>query len=90
MSHDYRVGYLSEGGEPLAVFLDSATEVNAGKLLVYARVGEHSEADVDYLRGLPLADEDLYRTLHTYLSRRYAAGPGDPLNLVIDQEGLPR
>jgi len=53
-------------------------------------VGEHSEAAISYLRGLPLADEPQYHRLHTYLARRYADGPGAPLSLVVDQSGVPR
>lgn len=90
MSRDYRVGYLTEDGEALAVFLDSGPHTRPGALTVYARLGEHGEAVLDYLRGLPLANERLYHGLHAYLSRRYVEGPGEPLTLVIDQEGLPR
>lgn len=90
MSTDFRVGYLAEDGEPLAVFLDSAAEAGPRGLMVYSRIGEHSDADIRYLRSLPPAGEEQYRPLHTYLSRRYAEDPGDALNLVVDQEGLPR
>ena len=90
MISNFRVGYLTEDVEALAVFLDSGPEAGSGKLTVYARVGEHSEAAVDYLRGLPLAGEPLYHQLHTYLARRYADGPVEPLNLVVDQSGVPR
>ena len=87
---DFRVGYLDEYGEPLAVFLDRAHEAAPGRLLVYAHNGEHAEAVLSYLSTLPPAGEPLYRSLHDYLANRYAADPGDPLNLIIDQEGLPR
>ena len=88
---EYRVGYLVEDGDqPLAVFLDSAPDCNAGNLRVYARLGEHGEAAISYLRGLSLAGEPQYRDLHEYLSRRYAGGPGESLRLVIDQDGAPR
>lgn len=87
---DYRVGYVIEpGGEPLAVFLDSVAL--PGKFAVYAQLGEHAEADLEYLRAQPLAGEAEYRDLHAYLSRRYAESPGEPpLRLVIDQAGVPR
>lgn len=88
---DYRVGYVVEdGGETLAVFLDSGPDCANGRLMSYARVGEHSEASIDYLRERPLAAETQYRALHAYLSRRYAEPPGEPLLLVVDQAGLPR
>ena len=90
MISDFRVGYLAEDGEALAVFLDSGPETGPGKLTVYARVGEHSEAAISCLRGLSLADEPQYHQLHTYLARRYADGAGEPLNLVVDQSGVPR
>jgi hypothetical protein len=89
MTDDYRVGYvLLDDGEPLAVFLDSAAECHPGSLTCYARVGEHSEVPITYLRQWPLASEPQYRNLHVYLSRRYAHGPGDALNLVVDQAGV--
>ena len=87
---DYRVGYVVADGEARAVFLDSGPETGPGKLTVYARVGERSEAATSYLRGLPLADEPHYRQLRTYLARRYADGPGAPLNLVVDHSAVPR
>ena len=87
---NFRVAYIDEDGEPLAVFLDSGAEAGPGRLIVYSRVGEHSEADIDYLRRLPLASEATYQQLHAYLSRRYAGDPGQPLTLTIDQEGVPR
>ena len=88
---DYRVGYLVEdGGNVLAVFLDSAADCNPGNLLSYALLGEHSEAAVDYVRERPLADERQYQELHAYLGRRYGDSPGEPLRLVVDQSGVPR
>ena len=90
MISDFRVGYLAEDVEALAVFLDSGPETGPGKLTVYARVGEHSEAAISCLRGLSLADEPQYHQLHTCLARRYADGAGEPLNLVFDQSGVPR
>lgn len=89
--NDYRVGYVVEdGGETLAVFLDSGPDCATGNLMSYARLGEHSEASIEYLRGRPLAEEAQYRDLHGYLSRRYAEPPGDPVRLVVDQGGVPR
>lgn len=86
----YRVGYvLEDNAEPLAVFLDSGPDCNPGNLMSYARMGEHGEADVAYVRGRPLAAESQYLSLHSYLLQRYAAG-SDPVALVIDQEGVPR
>lgn len=90
MSTHYRVGYLDEYGEPLAVFLDSTPDAAPGRLLVYAHTGEHAEAVLSYLSSLPPAGEPLYRSLHDYLTHRYATDLGEPLNLVIDQEGLPK
>jgi hypothetical protein len=88
---NYRVGYLVEdGGNVLAVFLDSAGECNPGNLLSYALLGEHSEAAVDYVRAQPLADERQYQELHAYLGRRYGDSTGEPLRLVVDQAGVPR
>lgn len=86
---DYRVAYvLEDDGEPLAVFLDSVTDCAPGNVGSYARVGEHSEASIEYVRSRPVAAEADYLPLHTYLSRRYGAGPDEPLNLVVDQAGL--
>lgn len=87
---DYRVGYVDSDGEPVAVFIDSGSDCNPGRLMSYARMGEHSEADIDWVAAQPLADEELYRELHGYLSRRYAEFPGDQLNLVISQAAVPR
>jgi hypothetical protein len=84
----YRGDYLLEDdGEPLAVFLDSGPDCCPGLLNCYAREGDHIEVSVAYLRERLLASEPQYRNLHAYLSRRYAQGPGDPLNLVVDQAG---
>lgn len=90
MTGTYRVAYLAEDGAPLAVFLDSGPQTRPGALTVYARIGEHGEAAVEYLRRLPLASEQLYHGLHTYLTKRYAGGPGESLTLVVDQKGVPR
>lgn len=90
MSVPYRVGYVVEGTEPLAVFLDSGPQAGHGRLTVYARLGEHAEADIDYLRGLPRATPAHYADLHTYLTRRHAGNPLVPLPLTIDQTGVPR
>ncbi len=88
----YRVGYVVEaGGEVLAVFLDSGPDSHAGHLIAYARQGEHTEACIEYICEQPLAREDQYRGLHSYLSARYAQTPGTPaVCLVVDQDGVPR
>ncbi|BBX87970.1 hypothetical protein [Mycolicibacterium aubagnense] len=86
---DYRVAYvLEDDGEPLAVFLDSLGHCTSGNVMSYARVDEHSDATVDYVRSRPLAQEADYQKLHTCLTRRYGSGPDEPVNLVIDQSGL--
>lgn len=87
---NYRVGYLDCNGEVAVVFIDSAGDCNPGRLMSYARIGEHSEAAVDWVRGQPLAEESLYRELHDYLRRRYAEKPGEAVALVIDQRAVPR
>lgn len=88
---EYRVGYVDSDGEPVAVFIDSAPDCNPGFLMSYARIGEHSEASLDWVREQPLAGPNEYGQLHDYLSRRYAdPHPEPPLKLVIDQAGVPR
>lgn len=82
---DYRVTYRSDGGDVLAVFLDSAADCGTGSLMVYAPAGEHSEADAAWALALPPAAEADYGPLHEYLARRYAdPGQGTPLHLVIE------
>ena len=89
---DYRVGYITVDGEPEAVFTDSTPDCRPGRIMVYARMGEHSEADIEWVRQQPLADPADAASLHSYLARRYSDPPGDcpPLRLVIDQESVPR
>lgn len=88
---DYRVAYVLSDGDPVAVFLDSGPDCNPGYLMTYARVGEHGEGSIEWVREQPLPAEDQYRDLHAYLSRRYAdPSQGEPVTLVIDQQGLPR
>lgn len=89
---DYRVGYIDEDGEPVAVFIDSTEDCRPGRIMVYARVGEHAEADIEWVRQQPLADSALSAPLHAYLERRYGDPPGEceSLRLVIDQAAVPR
>lgn len=87
---NYRIGYVDSADEAVAVFIDSADDCNFGMLMSYMRMGEHGEAAIDWIRDQPLAGADLYQGLHRYLSRRYAETPGDPVNLIIDQEAVPR
>lgn len=88
---DYRVGYVDSDGEAVAVFLDSAEDCNCGNLMAYARIGEHAEASLDWIRAQPLSSALQYAPLHEYLCRRYADTPGEePLRLVIDQAAVPR
>ncbi|KLI09356.1 hypothetical protein A5741_11765 [Mycolicibacterium conceptionense] len=88
---NYRVAYVLSGGEPVAVFLDSAADCNPGNLMTYMRVGEHDEGSIEWVREQPPAVEYQYRDLHAYLARRYAdPSQGESLELVIDQTGLPR
>jgi phage terminase large subunit GpA-like protein len=86
---DYRVGYIFVEDEAEAVFIDSGRDCFRGQLTVYARLGEHADADIAWIRQQPLASEDQYQKLHQYLSRRYASS-NDPANLVIDQAAVPR
>lgn len=82
---DYRVTYRMEGDDVLAVFPDSAADCNPGSLMVYAVMGEHSEADAAWAASLPLASEDDYGPLHEYLTRRYAdPRQRTPVRLVIE------
>lgn len=89
---DYRVAYVFSDDQPVAVFLDSEQDANPGNLLTYARLGEHSEASIDWVRQQPAATEDQYHDLHDYLTKhRYGSLAGyDTLDLVIDDAGLPR
>lgn len=87
----YRVAYVLSEGEPIAVFLDSSADCNSGNVMTYARVGEHCEGSIDWVREQPLAPADQYQALHNYLARRYAdPSHEDPVELVIDQDALPR
>lgn len=89
---DYHVGYIVVDGEPVAVFTDSTPDCRPGRIMVYARMDEHSEADIEWVRQQPLADPSAATTLHTYLERRYSDPPGgcQPVQLVIDQDAVPR
>jgi hypothetical protein len=87
----YRVAYVLSQGEPIAVFLDSSADCNSGNAMTYARAGEHCEGSIDWVRQQPLASADQYRDLHSYLVLRYAdPSHRNPVELVIDQEALPR
>jgi len=87
---EYRVGYIDADGDPVAVFIDSTEDCGPGRIMVYARMGEHSEADIEWVRQQPLADTARSQSLHAYLERRYSEPPGEPLQLVIDQAAVPR
>ena len=87
---DYRVGYIDVDGDPEAVFIDSTPDCQPGRLMIYARMGEHSEADIEWVRQQPLADLASAAPLHMYLERRYSSPPGELLRLVIDQNAVPR
>lgn len=87
---NYRVGYVDVDGTPEAVFVDSTGDCSPGKVQIFALMGEHAEADIDWVRSQALASPDLYADLHAYLTRRYANPPGDCLNLVVDQAAVPR
>lgn len=89
---DYRVGYVDDGGEPVAVFIDSTQDCRPGRIMVYTRMGEHAEADIEWVRQQPLAELAQSGSLHAYLERRYSDPPGecDCLRLVIDQSAVPR
>lgn len=87
---DYHVGYISVDGEPLAVFTDSPPDCRPGRIMVYARMGEHSEADIEWVRQQPLADPADATSLHAYLERRYSEPPGELRQLVIAQDAVPR
>ncbi len=87
---DYRVGYIDVDGDPVAVFIDSTSDCRPGNIMVYARMGEHSEADIEWVRQQPLAELERAAPLHTYLEQRYSSPPGELLRLVIDQVAVPR
>ena len=89
---NYHVGYLDVDGDPVAVFTDSAADCRPGNIMVYARMGEHAEADIAWVRQQPLASLTLSAPLHEYLARRYSDPPGEceAVNLVIDQGAVPR
>jgi len=87
---DYRVGYIDADVEPVAVFIDSTDDCGPGRIMFCARMGEHSEADIEWVRQQPLADTARSQPLHAYLERRYSEPPGEPLQLVIDQAAVPR
>lgn len=88
---NYRVGYIVDGdGEPTAVFTDSAADCRPGRVLVFTRRGEHAEADIAWVRRQQLAEPAAWEALHEYLARRYGQPPGECVQLVIDQDAVPR